>query len=561
MASFSLQQPMLALRTVLSVPPLRRSLTAYMLFNSSEWAVWVAVLIFAHDFGGTTAVAVAVLVQLLPAAAIAPLAASVAGRALRERMLAWTYFAQAAAMMLTAACFLLGATPLLVLAAAALVSVAMSLSRPVYLTSLPAFARTAPELTAANSVSAMVESLAVLVGPTIAALLTELAGPLLVFAAFAVGQALAALLVWRPATARGRSAVVLRTSAMVADWVAGLAALRARPNGTLLLAYVGVAHFLVGMADVLAIVLAFEILSLGPSGPGVLISAMGLGGMVGAAASIMLAGWRRLGLALAAALLVAGLPFALAGLVTKLAVAVLLLAAAGAGKSVLEVAARTLLQRSMDEDLLARVFALQEGLMLLALAAGAMTVPLLVSLLGPRGAFIAAGLMLPALGALTWRHLHAIDARATLPSPALALLRRVPMFSHLPGPVIERVAGRLVAHELRAGEIVIRQGEPGNHFYVVESGQLAVSVDGHARPALMPGDSFGEIALMRDLPRTATVATTAAAKLWALDRETFLAAITGSRRATTEAARTVDARLSATDAADAATPGYRQPPA
>lgn len=560
MAPFSLQQPLLALRTVLSVPALRRSLAAYLLFNSAEWAVWVAVLVYAHEFGGTTAAAIAVLVQLLPAAVIAPFAAALADRTARERMLAWTYFAQASAMSIAVACLLLDAPPMLVLAAATLVSVAISLSRPVYLSSLPAFARTPPELTAANSVSTMIESLAVLVGPTIAALLTELAGPALVFALFAVGQALAGLLAWRPASAGAVSTTVMRSSARLSDWFAGLAELRVQPHGKLLLAYVGVAHFLVGMADVLAVVLAFEILTLGPSGPGVLISAMGFGGMLGAAASIMLVGRRRLGPALAAALLVAGVPFAMAGLVSELFVAVLLLAAAGAGKCVLEVASRTLLQRSMDEDLLARVFALQEGLMLLALAAGAMAVPLLVSVLGPRGAFFAAGLMLPLLAASTWRRLRTIDALATLPSSALALLRRVPMFGHLPTPIIERLASRLQVFEFGAQETVIRQGEPGGHFYVVESGQLAVAVDGQPRPALLPGDSFGEIALMRDLPRTATVTTLTAARLWALDRATFLAAITGSRRAATEATRVADARLAATAVTKAAASGDRQPP-
>ncbi len=560
MAPFSLQQPLLALRTVLSVPALRRSLAAYLLFNSAEWAVWVAVLVFAHEFGGTTAAAIAVLVQLLPAAVIAPFAAALADRTARERMLAWTYFAQATAMSIAVACLLLDAPPMLVLAAATLVSVAISLSRPVYLSSLPAFAKTPPELTAANSVSTMIESLAVLVGPTIAALLTELAGPALVFALFALVQALAGLLAWRPASAGAVSATVMRSSARLSDWFAGLSELRVQPHGKLLLAYVGVAHFLVGMADVLAVVLAFEILALGPSGPGLLISAMGFGGMLGAAASIMLVGRRRLGPALAAALLVAGVPFAMAGLVSQLFVAVLLLAAAGAGKCVLEVASRTLLQRSMDEDLLGRVFALQEGLMLLALAAGAMAVPLLVSVLGPRGAFFAAGLMLPLLAASTWRRLRTIDALATLPSPALALLRRVPMFGHLPTPVIERLASRLQVFEFGAQETVIRQGEAGGHFYVVQSGRLAVAVDGQPRPALLPGDSFGEIALMRDLPRTATVTTLTAARLWALDRATFLAAITGSRRAATEASRVADARLAATAVTKAAASGDRQPP-
>jgi MFS family permease len=325
----------------------------------------------------------------------------------------------------------------------------------------------------------------------------------------------------------------------------------------LLLGYVGVAYLLVGMADVLAVVLAFEILTLGPSGPGLLISAIGFGGMVGAGASVLLAGRRRLGPALAGALLAAGAPFALAGLTSHLLMALLLLAAAGAGKSYLEVAARTLLQRSVNDDVLARVFGLQEGLMLLSMAVGALLVPLLVNLAGPRGAFVVAGLLLPLLAAFTWRSLLSIDAEALAPPKSLLPLLRVPTFGHLPVPVVERVAAQCVAVEFDAGESVIRQGEAGEHFYVVDSGELTVTVDGQPRPSLGPGDSFGEIALMRDLPRTASVTATTNVRLWMLDRATFLAAVTGSSRSAVTAARIADVRLAATPSTTADALDYR----
>jgi hypothetical protein len=397
----------------------------------------------------------------------------------------------------------------------------------------------------------------VLLGPAVAAAIMELAGAQQVFGTFAVAMLLAALLVHRPAGAGAGTTAQVRPRISLSDWSDSLVELRARPHGMLLLGYVGVAYLLVGMADVLAVVLAFEILTLGPAGPGALISAIGFGGMAGAGASILLAGRRRLGPALAGALLVAGLPFALAGLASHFLWALLLLAAAGAGKSFLEVAARTLLQRSVNEDVLARVFGLQEGLMLLAMAVGALCVPLLVGLAGPRGAFVAAGLMLPLLAASTWRRLASIDAEAPAPPKSLLLLLRVPMFGHLPVPVVERVAGQCVTVEFRAGEPVIRQGDPGEHFYVIESGRLDVAVDGQPRPSLGAGDSFGEIALMRDLPRTASVTATTDVRLWMLDRATFLAAVTGSRRAELTAARIAEVRLAATPGTPADARDYR----
>ena len=558
MAAFSLNEPLLALRTVLAAVPLRRSLLAYLLFNTAEWAIWVAVLVFAYDYGGTTATAIAAVAQLLPAAIIAPLATSLADGAPRERLLSWTYLLQAGMMALTVVLFMLDAPPLLILLGAVLVSVSISLSRPIYLAALPAFAGNTAQLTAANSVSTMAESLAVLAGPAIAAAVTASAGTWQVFAVFAAGQLIAALLVRRQTHAQPDVTVTARSRVRLSDATDAIAELRAYPSGLLLIGYVGAAFLLVGMADVLAVVLSFEILDLGPSGPGLLISAMGFGGIAGAAASIMLAGRRRLGPALTGSLLLAGAPFALAGLSTQLLAVVLLLAAAGAGKSLLDVAARTLLQRSVDEDVLARAFGVQEGLMMLALAIGSLSVPLLVALFGQRGAFVAAGLILPMMGALTWARLRSVDAAAQPPPLSLALLRRVPMFGHLPAPVLERMASRMMPVEFAAGDTVIRQGDDGEHFYVVESGRLEVTVDGQPRPPLGPGDSFGEIAMMRDVPRTASIFAATASRLWALDRGTFLAAITGSRRVEAAAARVADTRLSATQDTGTDVPGYRR---
>jgi hypothetical protein len=212
----------------------------------------------------------------------------------------------------------------------------------------------------------------------------------------------------------------------------------------------------------------------------------------------------------------------------------------------------------VDEDVLARAFGLQEGLMMLALAIGSLAVPLLVGLFGQRGAFVAAGLMLPVLGILTWPRLKSIDAAAEPPPLSLALLRRVPMFGHLPAPVLERMASRMLPVEFAAGDTVIRQGDSGEHFYVVESGQLEVTVDEQPRPLLGPGDSFGEIAMMRDTPRTASIFAATAVRLWALDRGTFLAAITGSRRVEAAVARVAETRLAATQTTGTDAPGYRR---
>ncbi len=557
MPAINAYEPLRALRTVLAARALRRSLLAYLLFNTAEWAVWVAILVYAYQEGGAAAAAAAALIQLLPAAIAAPLAAMMGDRVPGERALQRIYCIQSATMALTVLLFAANSGLPLILIGATLVSVTISLTRPVYLAALPAFAATPSQLTAANSVSTMVESIAVLLGPAVAAAIMHVAGSPLVFGVCAVGQLLAALLVRPPARPDGGVAGAMRARMSLQDWTDSLVELRAQPHGILLLSYVAISYLLVGMSEVLAVVLAFEILSLGPAGPGVLISAIGFGGMAGAGASVLLAGRRRVGAALAVSLLVAGVPFALAGLTSHLLPSVLLLATAGAGKSFLDVAARTLLQRSVAEDVLTRVFGLQEGLMLLSMAIGAVMVPPMVAVAGSRGAFVVAGLMLPLLAALTWRRLASIDAEAPAPSRSLKLLLRLPMFGHLPVPVVERLARHCVPVEFGPGEPVIRQGDQAEHFFVIESGQLAVMVDGQPRPSLGPGDAFGEIALMRAVQRTASVTAVTGARLWMLDRATFLAAIAGSRRAEMVAARVADTRLAATETTRAEERNYR----
>ena len=547
------REPLEALGTVLRAQGLRRSLAAFLLFNTAEWAVWVAALVYAYDQGGTTAAAAISVLQLLPAALIAPFAATLGDRGPREQALGWTYALQAAALSLTVAAFATDAPAPLVFAAIVIVSVTISVSRPVYFASLPAFATRPAELTAANSVATLIENFAILIGPAIAALVTEWMGPIGVFALFAIGQLFAAWLVRLPGDVAPQAArrvapiQASRPTVSRSEWLAALGELRKRSEGLLLIIYLGGAYLLVGMADVLSVVLSFEILALGPSGPGTVIAAMGFGGIAGAAASILLAGRRRLGPAVAGALLLAGVPFALAGQADHLAPALLLLAVAGASKSFLDVAARTLLQRSVDDDVLARVFGIQESMMLLSLATGAFVVPILVATLGPRGAFAAAGCVLPVLGLITWRRLRTIDAEAELAGPALERLRAVPIFAHLPVPILERTAAKLTALDFGPSEIVIREGEPGDLYYIVDAGQLGVTVAGVARPSLGPGDAFGEIALLDDLPRTATVTTLTPARLFALERGEFLAVMTGSAEARLVARKAADSRLGTPD--------------
>ena len=200
----------------------------------------------------------------------------------------------------------------------------------------------------------------------------------------------------------------------------------------------------------------------------------------------------------------------------------------GAGLAIVDVAGRTILQRSIRDEVLARVFGLQEGLAMGALAVGSVLVSILASAFGLLWAVAVVAVILPLLVVIAWPRLAALDRRAVVPIRALVLLRGTALFAPLPAPQLEAVARRGVWLTVPLGTAVIRQGDPGDRYYVLADGAVRVDQDGATLRSLdTPGDGFGEIALLREVPRTATVTTTRASVLFAVDRAPFLAAVTG----------------------------------
>jgi hypothetical protein len=301
----------------------------------------------------------------------------------------------------------------------------------------------------------------------------------------------------------------------------------------------------IGALDVVYVVLAVSLLDLGGSGAGYLNAAFGAGGVLGIAATAALVGRRYLTPALAAGAIAWGVSFAIVGADPRTATAFALLAVAGAGRIVVDVAGRTLLQRIAPVDLLCRVFGLLEGLTMAALAIGSLLTPLLVSLAGSRAAVIGVGAVLPVALLLAAPRLLAIDRRATVPVVELSLLRALPLFAPLGPPELESLTRELEPLQAAPGEEVVREGEPGERFYVVADGELEASVDGSPIRSLRRGDGFGEIALLRSLPRTATVTALTPSRLYTLGRAPFLAAVAAQPEAATEAERLVGERLAA----------------
>jgi CRP-like cAMP-binding protein/predicted MFS family arabinose efflux permease len=537
------------LRVVVAVardPVLARIELAFLGFNMTEYATWIAILVWAYGIGGAGAAGIVALVQLIPAGLVAPFGAYAGDRFRRDRVLLAGYLVQAAAVGATAVALYADAPVAVTLVFATVAAASFTITRPTQAAILPAITHAPQELTAANAVSGLAENIGILVGPFLGGLLLIRSEPGDVFAAFAVVTLVSALLVVRlpidPAAASPRERLdagdVLRGS------LAGFGVLRRERRVALLVLVLSATIVVAGALDVLVVAVAIDLLGAGEAWAGFLYSAFGLGGIIGALGAVALVGRRRLTPSLAGGDLLLGVPIAAIGLLPVAATAPAFLAASGAGYSVGTIAGRTLLQRIAPEAALARVFGILEGLAMFALALGSIGSAALVESLGIGAALVVTGLFVPVVLALTWIPLRALDRAAKAPDPeALALLRRIPIFAPLSAPAIERIMAGLVRLEVPAGHVLIREGDEGDRFYVIAEGTVAVSQGGRHIADRFAGDHVGEIALLRGVPRTATVTAVTPLRLLALDRGAFLEAVTGHPQSREHAEAVAQERL------------------
>ena len=516
-------------------PSLAAAQLSFLATWTAEWALTVALGIVAFRAGGIGAVGLVGLARMAPAALLTPLAAPIADRVRRERVLAAIALVRVLALGCCGCVVAIGAPVWPVYVLAMLATAVGTLYRPAHSALLPSLCQTAPDLTSANVVRGLLDSLGTLMGPALAAALLALSGLAAVFfAAAAASLGSAALMLGVHYEAAPRDAPPT-TPRVVADAVAGIRAIVARPRLRLLFAMNAVQTFTRGALSVLTIAVAIDLLRAGEAAVGTLTAAVGAGAVIGSLAASVLIGGRHLAGWFGAGTALWGIPIALIAVVPFEPVTLMLLASVGVGNALVDVGFFTLPARLVDDDLLARVFSVAEAAIALTVGLGALITPPLIDALGIPGALIFIGVLCPTATALGWRRLRALDDEMLVRDQKIALLRAVPLLEPLPMPTLEYLAHRLQRVSARASDAVFEQGDPSDRFYLIADGDAEIIGDERLLASLGPGESFGVITLLRGVPRTTTVKARTNLALYALHRHHLLNALTGDTANTSNA--------------------------
>jgi hypothetical protein len=517
---------------------------SWLASSVAGWAFMVILSIFAYRTGGAAAVGLAAVVRMVPAGLAAPFTGIWADRRSRRDVLLTTSIARAPALGATAALVAAGGGLVSVLVLAALVTALSTAHKPAQAALLPLLVSTPRQLAASNAVWSASSNAGCMLGALLGGVSMAGAGPAAAFGTTAVTFAISALALLPiprdpvPAHRAGTRTAPSRELLLGVREVAVAPALRR------LVALLGGLTLAMGAIDVLVVVVALRLLGTGGAGVGWLNACWGLGGVLGGAVALMLLERRQLAGGLGGGALLVSLALFSLGARPSVALAVLAMTAIGIGYALVEVAGLTLLQREASDEVLARAFAVVESSYWLATGAGALAAPGLVALLGIRGAVVAvAGLVL--VVAASWRSLSGPELGARVPEREFGLLRGLSLFASVPLAIVETLASRMVPVSMASGDVVIREGDPADRFYVVAEGELTIDRAGHHQALAGPGDFFGEIALLHDCPRTASITAAAPGVVYALKRDDFLAVVTGYPRARQAVDRVIKVRRDA----------------
>jgi MFS family permease len=526
-----------AVRAAFANEGIRRLGISWTIGIAADACLTVVMLVTVFNRGGILGAGLFGAARLIPALAVGMMSGALIERFRGDRILVLTGIVRAITALLTALALLTAgpslddhqATMIQLFILAAVAAAAAAPVRPAQITLMPAIARSPAELVAANTAWATGEGLGAFVGPAIAgALMTSHLHPA-VAAVAGIGFAITAVIALglrfeQAADAAGGS----RPSGDLGfRFLHGLRAVRRSPvlSWTMVGTYGQVITR--GLLNALIVVAAIDLLLMGQSGPGLLSAALGIGGLIGVVFAMSSQRSEHLVRTEIVALVFWGAPLAALGIAPLVEVALVAMVVIGVANATYDVALFTILQRGSTNDDRAPILSVLEVVIGLGGISGSLLAPLLVTGVGPRPALIVAGTILPALALIMERRIGRADQVVVMDEDLIRLLRDVPAFAALPMTAVERVAAGLVPFAAPAGTALMTQGELGDSFQVIATGEIEVLVDGRPIHRLGAGAGVGEIALLRRVPRTATVVAVSDVTGYRVDAATFLAAVAG----------------------------------
>ena len=516
-----------AVRAALSNDGIRRLELIWAVGIAADAALLVVLLVAVYAQDGVVAAGVLGAVRMGPAVLAGMLAGTVVRRFGGRRVLVTLGVLRALTAALVAVVIAFGLPTILLYVLATVGAVAGAPIRPAAATLMPGVARSPGELIAANMAWGTGEGLGTFAGPLVVGILIAAGQPALAAGVVAVAFVATAAIAVGLRFEHSMDAVGGTRQSAGAGVIEGLRTLRRRR--VLRWSMLGVYGQVVtrGLLNPLLVVASIELLGMGEGGVGLLSAALGLGGLFGAIFALSAARPDRLILTQSAALAYWGAPIAVIGLVVNPAVALAALVVTGVANAVYDVAIITIFQRGATNQERAAVFSLFEGVAGLGLVTGSLLAPVLLAAFGASGALAVAGAILPILALIVYAFIGREDRVSVVDEELVRLVRRVEVFAELPLTAVERLAAGMTPMTAPTGQVLMREGEPGDTFVIVASGDVEVSVAGQPMTRLGPGSGFGEIALLRRSPRTATVTALTDVAGYEVGADTFACAVSG----------------------------------
>jgi MFS family permease len=492
--------------------------------SAVEFAVWVTVLVVAFERGGASATGLAVAAQLVPAALLAPIVTAAGDRFPRHLVLSAGFAVLAASAGALTIALAVELPLAIVYAAAAGFTVALSATPGSVASLLVHHARSPQQLIHWNVGMTIGRASGSLVGPVITALLLATTGPWVAAATVATTCAATAVFVGRRFPRDDRPPSDLRLRQVVADSLEGLRYATTTPATAAILGFMGLIGVMIGAYDVLLVAIAFDRWGEGGSGTAILTAIFFVGALAVSAVTRRRFSWTLTKTTVVGAILLT-VPIVFVGQ-SPIALVVALIAVIGAGHALVEIGARTLLQRAGAETFTSRVFGVLDSTILVTSSIGATVVGMvladaeLTAVLVPLG--LVSGVVLT-VAASSLRRLERTTGGAD--PDLLDAIAGISFLAPLPLPTLERLAGGLGRRTVPGDTTIIRQGDAGTEFFVLLDGTAAVIVDGAPVGHLTAPASFGEIALLHDEPRAATVTAVTECRLGVIGRPAFLDAV------------------------------------